>query len=318
MNLPRPQPPAPPQDLGGGLWILDTGHMGLVRTVGVYLQKLADGRALLIEAGPGSTVDAVRDGMAACGIGPDELAGIVVTHIHLDHAGGAGTLAHWASAPVWVHPVGRRHLIDPARLMASAARIYGDRMERLWGEMLPVPEDDLHVLEDDATIEVGGRRYAVLHTPGHARHHLGLLGPDGEMFVGDAAGIRLPGFELIRPALPPPETDLEAAEASCRRMAAAGPDRLLLTHFGPIDDAQAHLAAVPARNRAWGEEVRRGLRAGEDDDALVRRVEALEDAELARQGVNGDAFVRYKVSSDAAMTVMGLGRYWRKRAETDA
>lgn len=312
----EPRPPAPPEDLGGGLWIIDTGHMGLVRTVGVYLQELPDGRGLLIEAGPGSTVEAVQDGLRTCGVGPGDLAGIVLTHIHLDHAGGAGALARWADAPVWVHPVGRRHLIDPGRLMASAARIYGDQMERLWGEMLPVPEEGLRTLEDGDTLQIGGRSYTTLHTPGHARHHLSLMGPEGEMFVGDAAGIRMPGFELIRPALPPPETDLEAAEASCRRMAEAKPDRLLLTHFGAVRDAQAHLAAVPVRNRLWAQQVREGLAAGEDDDALVRRMERVEDRELEDAGVTGDAYRRYKVSSDATMTVMGLGRYWRKRDES--
>lgn len=315
MSSRDPQPPAAPEDLGGGLWIIDTGHAGMPRTVGVYLQMLPDGRSLLIEAGPGSTVAAVQEGLHACGVGPDELAGIVLTHIHLDHAGGAGALARWARAPVWVHPAGRRHLADPSRLMASAARIYGDEMERLWGEMLPVPEEDLRTLDDGDELRLGGRRYRVLHTPGHARHHLSLLGEAGELFAGDAAGIRLPGFDLIRPALPPPETDLEAAETSCRRMAEADPDRLMLTHFGPVDDPQAHLAAVPVRNRLWAEEVRHGMRAGEDEPDLVRRMEALEDQELQREGVGGDAHVHYKASSDATMTVMGLARYWRKRDE---
>jgi len=145
-----------------------------------------------------------------------------------------------------------------------AAMIYGDAMDRLWGPMEPVPEDRLVPLEDDATLEVGGARYRVLHTPGHAKHHLALIDPDGGAFVGDAAGILLPGVPLIRPALPPPETDLEAAAASCERLAGENLARLWLTHFGVVDDVAAHLDAVVRRNAEWGAEVKAGMDAARE------------------------------------------------------
>lgn len=303
----------PPAELRPGTWLIDTHLAGAPRMVGVYAQRLPDDRLLLIESGSGATVDAVRGGLEMLGFGPDDVAGIALTHIHLDHAAGAGGLSRWSDASVFVHPKGLRHLADPSRLWNSAARIYGDAMDRLWGPMEPVPEERLVPLEDGRTLELGGAAYRVLHTPGHADHHLALVDPQGGAFVGDAAGILLPGVPLIRPALPPPETDLEAAETSCRRLAAVSPDRLWLTHFGAVEEVDEHLAAVVERNAAWAAEVAEGLRAGEDEAALIRRMRRLEDRELDQAGVHGQARETYKASSDARMTVMGLTRYWRQK-----
>ena len=303
-----------PRPLGAETWLLDTELAGQTEMVGVFAQRLPSGRWLLIEAGSGATTDAVRESLRELGAGEGDLAAIIVTHVHLDHAAGAGTLSAGYDAPVYVHPAGARHLADPTRLWNSAARIYGDRMDRLWGPMEPVAERRLRTLEDGATLEVDGARYAVLHTPGHAKHHLTLIDPHGGAFVGDAAAILLPGVPEVRPALPPPDVDLEAAEASCARIAAAEPARLLLTHFGVARDVEAHMAEVVRRNRAWAEEVRLGLAAGEDENALIRRMEALEEAELDAAGVrDSDARARYRASSDARMTVMGLRRYWNLR-----
>jgi glyoxylase-like metal-dependent hydrolase (beta-lactamase superfamily II) len=300
--------------LGAETWLLDTELAGQAEMVGVFAQRLPDGRWLLVEAGSGATTDTVREGLRELGAGEGDLAGIVVTHVHLDHAAGAGTLSATYDAPVYVHPSGARHLSDPTRLWDSAARIYGDQMDRLWGPMEPVADERLRALEDGATLEIGGARYEVLHTPGHAKHHLTLLDPHGGAFAGDAAGILLPGVPPLRPALPPPDVDLEAAEASCERIAAARPERLLLTHFGVVRDVAGHLAEAVRRNRAWAEEVRRGMAAGEAVPALIRRMRALEEAELDAAGVrDSDARARYRASSDARMTVMGLTRYWNRR-----
>ncbi len=303
---------APPA-LRPGTWLIDARLAGMDRTVGVFVQALPDGRVLLVESASGATVATVQEALAALNLGPVDVAAIVLTHVHLDHAAGAGSLSAWSGAPVYVHPAGLPHLADPSRLWSSAARLYGEAMDRLWGPMEPVPEGRLHPLEDGEVLELGGARYQVLHTPGHARHHLALLDPDGGAFVGDAAGILLPGVPLIRPALPPPETDLEAAEASCARLAEAGLERLYLTHFGVVDDVEEHLAAVVRRNAAWGAEVAAGMDAGEDHEALIRRMRRLEDRELDQAGVTGPRREAYKLSSDARMTVLGLERYWRKR-----
>jgi glyoxylase-like metal-dependent hydrolase (beta-lactamase superfamily II) len=302
-----------PRALRPGTWLIDSRLAGLPETVGVFVQALPDGRVALVESASGATVGTVQEGLAALNLGPADVAAIVLTHIHLDHAAGAGALARWSGAPVHVHPAGLPHLADPSRLWSSAARLYGDAMDRLWGPMEPVPEQRLRPLEDGAVLDLGGARYRVQHTPGHARHHLALLDPDGGAFVGDAAGILLPGVPLLRPALPPPETDLEAAEASCARLAAADLDRLWLTHFGMVEGVEDHLATVVRRNAAWGAEVRAGLDAGEDEEALVRRMRRLEDRELDDAGVAGPRREAYKLSSDARMTVLGLSRYWRTR-----
>lgn len=296
----------------GGTWAIDTFHNGLPGTVGVFLVPLPTGGFALVESGPGSTLENVRAGVGAAGYDVEELRSVLVTHIHLDHAGAAGALARATGAEVVVHALGAPHLADPTRLVASARRIYGEAMDELWGPMAPVSGDRLRSVEGDDLVEVGGLQVRVLHTPGHAAHHVSYLFPDGTLFTGDSAGIRLPASPLTRPALPPPELALEAWEDSVARMRAAGPERLMLTHFGEVREADRHLAELPERNRLWAEEVLAGMNAGEDEPALVRRVQALEDRELQAGGALAGVRLRNKAVSDAAMTVMGVARYWRK------
>ncbi|MBA3430156.1 MAG: MBL fold metallo-hydrolase, partial [Actinobacteria bacterium] len=186
----------------------------------------------LVETGPKSCVDTVLAGLESSGI--DTLDWIVVTHIHLDHAGAAGTLLQrFPNATVAVHAKGAPHLIDPSKLWASATRIYGARMEELWGGIDPVPEDRVHVLEDGDAIDLGGRSLRAIETPGHARHHHALLDDvTGILFVGDALGVRLPDVGVNRPATPPPEFDMDQALGSIRRIEKLEASSLWLTHFG--------------------------------------------------------------------------------------
>lgn len=297
----------------GDTWVVDTFHNGLPGTIAVFLVGLPRGGFVMIESGPGSTLENVEAGVQAAGFAIDQMRALLLTHIHLDHAGAAGALAARTRAEVIVHGVGAPHLADPARLLKSARRIYGDAMDVLWGAMEPVPAERLRTVEGDEELDLGGLRVRVLPTPGHASHHVSYLLPDGTLFTGDSAGIRLPGSPLTRPALPPPELSLEAWEASVSRMRRAAPSRLFLTHFGEVEAADAHLAELPQRNRAWAEEVLAGLNEGERDDALVERVQRLEDGELGRLKANAGVRWRNKVTSDAAMTVMGVARYWRKQ-----
>ena len=296
-----------------GVWVVDSFHNGLPGTIAVFLVPLPEGGFAMIESGPGSTLENVRAGVAAAGLEMADLRTLLLTHIHLDHAGAAGALAAETGCEVVVHAVGAPHLADPGRLLHSARRIYGDAMDTLWGPMEAVPADRLRSVEGDVALQVGGLEVRVLPTPGHASHHVSYLFPDGTLFTGDSAGIRLPGSPLTRPALPPPELSLEDWEASVARMRDQAPRRLMLTHFGEVAEADGHLAALPERNRVWAEEVLAGLRAGEAERALVERMERLEDAELDRAGANAGVRLRNKVTIDAAMTVMGVSRYWRKR-----
>ncbi len=194
--------------------------------------------SVLIETGSQSSVPVVLEALARLGIGPGDLAGVVVTHIHLDHAGGVGDVARaFPNATVYVHPAGARHLSDPSRLVASAARVYGDTLDSLYGRLDPTPVERIRALEDGEEIRVGpGRALTAVHSPGHADHHLALHDSGtGVLFAGDAAGVRLPDVGVLRPATPPPEFDLDLAIRSLHRFAARRPSALALAHFGVLD-----------------------------------------------------------------------------------
>jgi glyoxylase-like metal-dependent hydrolase (beta-lactamase superfamily II) len=297
--------------LGDGAWLLDTRYAGSSACIAAYLvPQSADARRFdLVEAGPAVSVGTLEDAIVAAGFEPGAVDRVLVTHIHLDHAGGAGTWARRWGARVVADRRGAPHLIDPSRLLASARRVYGDALEERWGLMEPIAPERLEAVDDGDDVVVGGRSVRVLHTPGHASHHVAFLWPDGAAYVGDAAGVRLPPSGVVRPALPPPETDLEAAEASLRKLAEAAPERLRLTHFGQVDDVQEHLRAVAARNRAWAEAILAFVAEGRDPEAAL---DVLARGELEAEGADEGTIQRHLATSDAAMTVAGVTRYWRK------
>ena len=199
---------------------------------------------VLVETGSQSSSPVVSEALARLGVGPGDLAGIVVTHIHLDHAGGVGDLARaFPNATVYVHPAGARHLIDPSRLIASAARVYGDTLDSLYGRLDATPAGRIRALEDGEEIRVGpGRALTAVHSPGHASHHLALHDTEtGVLFAGDAAGVRLPDVGVLRPATPPPDFDLDLAVQSLHHFAARRPSALALAHFGVLEGDPAEL-----------------------------------------------------------------------------
>ena len=305
------------QDLGG-VFLLDTQHMGLPGTVGVYLLPGAGGTFALIESGPGSTLESVLAGVQEAGFAPEKLTSVLVTHIHLDHAGAAGALAQRFGAVVYVHEQGAGHLIDPSRLLASAGRVYGERMDELWGDTLPLPQNLLRPVRDGDTLEILGHRVGVLYTPGHASHHVSYLLAGTRMggtrmFVGDAAGIRLPGAATVRPALPPPEIDLELWGRSLQSLRQAGPTELLLTHFGRVEEVEAQLRELEGQHQLWSESILTGMNAGETDEVLAARIAELSRSALRAEGASERTITRHSLTSSDAMTVMGLKRYWQKR-----
>lgn len=300
------------QDLGGVV-LIDTQHMGYRGTVGVFLLPGPGGTFALVESGPGSTLETLLAGVREAGFEPERLTAVLVTHIHLDHAGAAGTLARRFDAEVYVHENGAGHLLEPERLLGSAARIYGDQMEELWGLMEGTPQGLLRPVRDGEPLEVAGHRLEVLYTPGHASHHVSYLLDKRLMFTGDAAGVRLPGSKVVRPALPPPEVDLELWSRSIQAMRQAHPKALLLTHFGRVDDPEAHFEELEDWHRAWSESVLEGMNAGEDDAALAARISRLSRDALAADGASADTVERHRVTSNDEMTVMGLKRYWQKK-----
>ena len=274
----------------------------------------------LVETGPKSTVDGVLAGLEQTGIATVDW--IVVTHIHLDHAGAAGTLAQqWPEATVAVHELGAPHLVDPSKLWASAGRIYGEAMVELWGGIDPVPRDRIMPLSDGDVIDLGGRTLRAVETPGHARHHHALLDDaTGGLFAGDALGVRLPDVGITRPATPPPEFDLDQAIASIERIRDLGPERLWLTHFGPTDNganpvtpAEACAEAIDALTQ-WDSWVRAGLEETGDPAAVTRFV-----VERSRQALESslepDQVDRLELTTSYSMNVSG---YLRAIAKAEA
>ena len=306
---------AAPVELEPGVHLIDLDFQGHAGTVAAYL--LADGDDLtLVETGPGSTLAALRAGLASLGRTTAELSRVLVTHIHLDHAGAAGTLLREAPrARFYVHPAGAPHMRDPSKLIASATRIYGDDMARLWGDFEPVPADRVTELADGDEIRCGRRTLVALHTPGHAVHHVAFHdAAAGLLFTGDVAGVRLGRVAYVRPPTPPPDIDLDAWRVSVARLRAARPRRLLLTHFGAFDDVEWHLDDLTARLHNWTGWIEARLEAaGGDAAAVIPPLRARGDAELARLGVRGELADGYELATPSHMTVTGVQRWLRKQ-----
>ena len=247
--------------LPAGVVGIDTHMGGLPGITAGFL--LPAERPALIETGPAKVAGAVAAGVAGAGLDPADLAFIVLSHIHLDHAGGVGDLARaFPNATVVVHPAGARHLVDPARLLASSARVYGELMDTVYGGLTPVEAARIRVAEDEEVLDLGGRRLELLHAPGHAKHHLVAFEPDlGALFAGDGVGVLLPSGGVLRPATPPPDFDRDLAVRSLRRFAERRPAHLVLTHFGPIDPPAERLAEAEAKLLRWCETAEEAARA---------------------------------------------------------
>ncbi|MDP9329535.1 MAG: MBL fold metallo-hydrolase [Actinomycetota bacterium] len=306
--------------IGSGITQIDTMLAGEPEFNAVYL--LDGDEPTLVEAGPGADVPVVLEALQLLGIGEHDIAHIVVTHIHIDHAGAVGSLMpRFPGAVVHVHDRGAPHLADPTRLVASTARTYGrERMLSLYGETLPVPSDRIRAVVGGDHISLGDRTLRVLHTPGHASHHVALVDESGGgVFTGEAIGSHLPWADCYRPALPPPEVDVEVALASIELIRAQRPSVLLTSHFGVVRDADEGCDRGADRIRAWSEAVRSEL---ERDPAVD--VDAI--AETLHRRAAGDYFAdaggpidlaRYNVIGSIEMNAAGLARYWRKRLEAD-
>lgn len=225
-----------------GTSLIDLEFQGTPEAVAAYLMKAGDAR-VLVECGPASTLGKLETGLARQGVAVEDLTHLVVTHIHLDHAGAAGLLVRRnPGLQVLVHPVGAPHLVDPARLVRSAGRIYGEAMDRLWGEVAPVPVENVVELADGARVHVGNRWLQAVWTAGHASHHVVVQDEmSGTLFTGDVGGVRIPGTSFATPPIPPPEVDPAAWRVSVDRMRALAPKRLALTHFGVVEDVDFHL-----------------------------------------------------------------------------
>jgi glyoxylase-like metal-dependent hydrolase (beta-lactamase superfamily II) len=266
----------------------------------------------VVDPGPERRMETLIGGLS------EEPRAVLLTHIHLDHAGAAGALVErFPDLEVYVHARGAPHLADPSRLLASAERIYGDELAELWGRVLPVPEANLRVLEGGETIAVAGRELDVEYTPGHASHHVVYFDrSDGTAFVGDVAGVRIPPSDFVRPPTPPPDIDVDAWQRSIDLVAGRRPARLALTHFGMVDDPPPHLAQTKMRLELQAGLAHRLLeRHGDTPDAAAAFVDEVD--RWTREGA-GEAASVFEVGAPVEQMWQGLRRYWVKQEATAA
>jgi glyoxylase-like metal-dependent hydrolase (beta-lactamase superfamily II) len=300
--------------LASGLSYLDLHFYGVDGVIASVILH-GPGGAAIIDPGPSSTLPALRAGLARAGIALADVRSILLTHIHLDHAGATGTLVRENPAlRVYVHEKGAPHMVDPAKLMASATRLWGDEMDRLWGEMRPVPAENLEVLRGGERIAAGGRDLAVAYTPGHASHHVSYFsGETGIAFVGDTAGVRLQTGRFIMPPTPPPDVDVEAWRDSFARIGAWHPETLFVTHFGPFAPVAAHLTEMADHLDLTSGLAKASLaRPGGDEDREAWFTDEIR-RELRRRMSESDAQA-YEVAGRFDLSWRGLARYWRKKS----
>ncbi|HEX5167222.1 MAG TPA: MBL fold metallo-hydrolase [Thermomicrobiales bacterium] len=293
--------------------IIDLSFQSVPKVFAAYLLETSDGLAL-IETGPTSTVAALEAGVEALGREMDDIRHLLVTHIHLDHAGAAGLLMQRnPQTRLFVHEIGAPHVIDPTNLVLSATRIYGDRMDQLWGEVLPVPADRVVAVSDGGTIDLGDRRVSVIYTPGHASHHVAFHDLRTNMtVVGDVAGIRIPPSPDVLPPTPPPDINVEHWHESVERLRKLAPLRMLLSHFGVVNDVQDHLALLDRRLDEWTALIESFVADGLDRDTMADRLMAHVMGQMVADGTTSLA-QQTALASPYGMSVDGLLRYLRKR-----
>jgi glyoxylase-like metal-dependent hydrolase (beta-lactamase superfamily II) len=263
----------------------------------------------VVDPGPERRIETLLEGLG------EQPRALLLTHIHLDHAGAAGALVErFPALEVWVHSRGAPHLADPSRLLASAERIYGDEMDELWGRVAPVPEGNLRVLEGGERIAVAGRELDVEYTPGHASHHVVYFDrSDGTAYVGDVAGVRIPPADFVRPPTPPPDIDVEEWHRSIDLVASREPARLALTHFGMVDEPGPHLEQMKTNldlQAALAHEML--ARYGDTPAGTTAFVEAINRWTSEQAGAEASVF---EVGAPVEQLWQGLRRYWRRRAE---
>ena len=274
--------------------LIDVCHLGRPRVIGAWLLG-----GVLIDPGPTSCLDTLLAGLD--GQAP---RAVLLTHIHLDHAGASGSLVErWPELEVYVHERGAPHLIDPTKLLDSARRLYGENMDPWWGEMVPVPEKNLRVLSGGERVLDG--EFEVAYTPGHASHHVSYL-HEGTAFVGDVGGVRITPTSLTIPPTPPPDIDLEAWHESIERVRGWRPERMAVTHFDVYADVDRQLGELSVRLDEWGERAR-----DEDEEAFIASIQAEIEA-----GSDPGLRPTYNQAGAPDQLYAGLERYWRKRAQT--
>ena len=291
---------------------IDLQFRGSPRVIATALIS-GPGGLTVIDPGPTSCLPVLEAGLRDRGLALRDVRTLLLTHIHLDHAGATGTIVERVPGiKVYVHERGAPHMIDPEKLLASVTRLYGDQMDRLWGAFLPVPASQVTVLTGGERLNISGTSLRVAYTPGHAKHHVSFLDEGAGMaYVGDTAGLRISGDYLLAPT-PPPDIDIEAWQSSLDVIDAWQPVSLFLTHFGPVTPARAHLARFRTTLTAMAEAVRDSLKAGGSEEEQIRRfVERLR--EEARRGLPESEAKATELAAPFDQLWQGLARYWLKK-----
>ena len=297
-------------DLGHDVFQIDTQMSGYPGITSAYLIR-AD-RPCLVETGTATSAGVVAAALDSLGVGPSELATVVVTHIHLDHAGGVGSLAaRFPAAEVVVHERGARHLVDPERLMTSARRVFGRVLDDVFGVLVPTDATRVTTLGEVGVVDLGsGRRLDAFHAPGHAQHHVGLVdSASGDLYVGDAAGVYIPETKDMRPSTPPPDFDLDLALASLERFREVAPTRLLFSHFGPVREVAASLDRAEEELRLWVELVRQTRASALDLDHAVARVTEKTSDRYSAYLASAEVSEKFEHLNATAANIAGINRW---------
>ena len=304
------------EDLPGGLRAIDTMTAGMTKVTAGYL--IAAPRPTLVECGPALSIDNVITALRDLGMDADDLAYLVLSHIHLDHAGGAGDIAKaFPSATVVVSDIGARHLVDPERLNASSRRVYGDLMDSVYGDCTPIDAHRVRGVGDGERLDLGGgRSLHLMHTPGHAKHHIAAYDEDsGALFVGDSVGVKMPGMTTIRPATPPPDFDLVLAERTLQRYRDLEPGVVYLAHYGAVDPPLQALQEASDRLALWAQTAEQAYHEHSELDHITETLAQRFADEVRPDDGDADAARRVALLSGFASNAMGFLRYFTLRDE---
>jgi glyoxylase-like metal-dependent hydrolase (beta-lactamase superfamily II) len=294
------------------LHLIDALHLNTPNVICVAVLQAEDGTLIMVDCGPETVFENVVRGLNQRGLGAQNVKHLLATHIHLDHNGGAWRWQREFGTKVHVHPVGAPHMIDPGKLVASATRIYGERMGHLWGEIQGLPEAAVAITADNQEIQVSGLKLTVLETPGHAQHHNAYwFEPDKTLFAGDVAGVAI-GKGPIFPPCPPPDVNIEKWKESLNRIRTLNPTQLLLTHYGLQSNPEIHLTELETRLMDWAAWMKERMLAGTSEEEILPQFRRFTENQLLTNGASPSDLEAYEQADPAAMSVTGLCRYWRK------
>ncbi len=294
--------------------IIDLEFLGYNHAIACFLVETDDG-PILIETGPHSTLPNIEKALAAKSYTLKDIQHVFLSHIHLDHAGAAWCFAEHG-ANIYLHPFGEKHMADPSKLMNSAGRIYKDQMEMLWGQMHPIPNEQLKTMTHGQKVQIGKHTLTAWHTPGHAVHHIAWQLDDKILFAGDVAGVKILGG-IVVPPCPPPDINVEDWQESIALIQDLNLEKMYLTHYGEVTNIDEHLTQLEENLLSWANWIKPHWEAGSDPKTVTPLFQEFTKKQLLDFGVPKENLYKYEAANPSWMSVTGLLRYWRKKAERE-